>query len=62
MTYLEIKELCKKGEVGIIPKWIGYLKWDYAKDQIKFVNGDYIMCQDELEEKIGNRTDLYYII
>jgi hypothetical protein len=32
MTYLEIKELCKKGEVGIIPKWIGYLKWDYAKD------------------------------
>ena len=62
MTYLEIKELCKKGKIGLIPNWKGYLKWDYSKNQIKFVNGDYIMYQNELEKKINNRTDLYYII
>lgn len=27
-----------------------------------FVNGDYKMDENELFNKIGNRTDLYYII
>ena len=62
MNYSEIKELCKKGKVGIVPNWKGYIKWDYSRNQIIFVNGDYIMYQDELSEKIGNKTDLYYII
>lgn len=62
MTYSEIKELCKKGKVGIIPNWKGYIKWDYSKNQLIFVNGDYIMYQNELSEKIGDKTDLYYII
>ena len=64
MTYQEIKNICKKGKIGLIPKWIGYLKWDYAKDQIYFVNKEYIISQDELENKyqIDKRNDLYYII
>ena len=32
MTYSEIKKLCRKGKIGIIPKWKGYIKWNYAKD------------------------------
>lgn len=62
MTYPEIKKLCRRGKVGMIPQWKGYIKWNYAKDQLEFVNGNYVMCQEELEKKIGNRTDLFYII
>ena len=62
MTYQEIHELCKKGKTGMIPRWTGYLKWDYAKDQIYFINGDYRMNQEELEKHIKDRTDLIYII
>ena len=32
MTYSEIRKLCRKGEVGLIPGWKGYIKWNYAKD------------------------------
>ena len=62
MTYTEIKELCKRGKTGLIPNWKGYLKWNYSEDELQFVNGDYKMSQSELEDKIKNRTDLYYII
>lgn len=64
MTYLEIKELCRKGKTGIIPDWKGYLEWDYNTDTLQFVNGDYVMTQDELENNhnVTNRNDLYYII
>ena len=64
MTYNEIKELCKQGKIGVVPKWEGYLKWDYSLDQLQFVNNNYTMTQDELEGNYGitNRTDLYYII
>ena len=64
MTYTEIKDICKKGKTGLIPNWRGYLKWNYAKDELQFVNNNYIMTQDELEGNYGitNRTDLYYII
>ena len=62
MTYQEIYELCKKGKIGMIPGWKGYLKWDYTKNQIFFVNGDYTMNQNELEKHIKDRNDLYYII
>ena len=62
MSYKEIKEICKKGKTGIIPGWKGYLKWNYASNQLYFVNGDYIMSQNELEKQINNRTDLFYII
>ena len=61
MNYQDLRYLCRRGKVGLIPGWQGYVKWDYGKDQIKFVNGDYTMSQEELEEKIKDRTDLYYI-
>lgn len=64
MTYAEIKKLCRKGKVGMIPGWQGYLRWDYSLDQLYFKNNNYKMTQDELEGNYGisNRTDLYYII
>lgn len=62
MTYSEIYNLCRKGKVGIIPGWKGYLKWNYGLDELQFVNGNYRMIQSELEDNIKNRTDLYYII
>ena len=62
MTYQEIYELCRKGKIGMIPGWKGYLKWDYTKNQIFFVNGDYTMNQNKLEKHIKDRNDLYYII
>lgn len=64
MTYNEIKELCRRGKVGLIPNWSGYLKYNYALDELQFVNNNYVMTQSELEGDYGisNRTDLYYII
>ena len=61
MTYQEIHEICKKGKVGIIPGWKGYLKWDYAKNELYFFNENYRMNQVELEKHIINRDDLFYI-
>lgn len=46
----------------MIPGWKGYLKWNYALDELQFVNGNYRMSQSELEDKIKDRTDLFYII
>ena len=34
MTYEEIKKLCKIGKTGLVPGWKGYLKWNYALDEI----------------------------
>lgn len=64
MTYEQIKDLCRHGKTGLIPNWQGYLKWDYAKNEIYFQNASYIMTQSELEGDYGisNRDDLYYII
>ncbi len=61
MTLSEVKEHCAKGKLGRIPKWLGYLKWDYAKHQIYFSHNDYRMEEDELERLLKNRNDLYYI-
>lgn len=62
MNYTEIKEICRKGKTGIIPGWVGYLDWNYGLDQLYFHNKDYIMNQEELDVKLKDRTDLYYII
>lgn len=64
MTYQELIEKCKQGYTGLIPKWLGYLDWDYNINQIYFHYNDYRLNQDELENKfkINERTDLYYII
>lgn len=62
MNLSEIKDQCKKGKIGLIPGWKGYLKWNIVKNQIYFVNNDYIMDQKQLEDIIKDRNDLYYII
>lgn len=62
MTLNELKLFIKKGKWGIVPKWQGYIKWDYSLDKLQFVNGDYKMSQEELEDKVKGRTDLFYII
>ena len=62
MTYSEIFDICKKGYIGRIPKWEGYLHFDYYNQELFFKNGDYILKGKDLEDKIKNRTDLYYII
>ena len=58
----QIKEICQKGKVGLIPGWKGYIRWDYDLEELYFINGDYRISERELEDKIINRTDLYYII
>lgn len=62
MNIFELKEYLQRGKTGIIPGWIGYLKYNYGKNEIYFQNNDYIMNQKELIDKIKNRNDLYYII
>lgn len=62
MTLNEIKPFVKGGKLGIIPKWKGYIRYDYYLKQLKFVDGDYIIPENELKEKIKDRTDLFYII
>ena len=62
MTLEELKPIIRKGEIGLIPKWKGYIKWNYVLGQMYFVNDGYILTEQELKDKIGNRNDLYYII
>ena len=62
MTLNELKLFVRQGKWGMIPGWKGYIKWNYALDEMQFVNGDYIMPYKELKDKVKNRTDLLYII
>ena len=62
MTLQEIEQVCKKGKVGMVPGWEGYIKYNFGLDELTLVNGDYLMRQEELKNKLLDRTDLYYII
>ena len=62
MTLEELKPLIRKGKIGLIPKWKGYIKWNYVLEQMYFVNDGYILTEQELKDKLNNRNDLYYII
>ena len=62
MTLEKLKPLLKRGKIGIIPGWVGYLKYNYGTEQLEFQNNNYILAGKELENKIINKTDLYYII
>ena len=57
MTFSEIEQLCKRGKIGVIPGYNGYLKWDYA-------NNCLILTDNPTSDLnfIKGRTDLYYII
>ena len=62
MTLEELKPIIRKGKTGLIPKWKGYIKWDYVLGQMYFINDGYILTEQELKDKLNNRNDLYYII
>lgn len=62
MNIFELREYLQRGKTGIIPGWIGYLRYNYGKNEIYFQNDNYIMSQKELIDKIKDKTDLYYII
>ena len=62
MTLEELKPIIRKGKLGLIPKWKGYIKWDYVLGQMYFINNGYILTEQELKDKLNDRNDLYYII
>lgn len=59
MTFKEIEPLIKEGKIGMLPKYVGYFKWDYASGCVYMQNGDY-KKYNLTDEKL--RTDFYYII
>ena len=61
MTLEELKPIVRKGKCGLIPNWVGNIKWDYVLGQMYFINENCILTQQELKDKLGNRNDLYYI-
>lgn len=61
MTLDELKPIVRRGKWGIIPYWVGHIKWDYASDQLYFQNNDYKLFEEELKDKLRDRSDLYYI-
>lgn len=62
MTLEELKPFVRKGKLGLIPEWKGYIKYDYVLNQVYFENNGYILIEQELKDKLKNRNDLYYII
>lgn len=52
MKYHDVVNLSKLGYIFMLPKFVGYFKWDFGKD--------YRCKADKLD--IQNRDDFYYII
>ena len=51
-----------KGSTLMLPKWKGYFKWDYGKNELYFINGNYKLEWKDLKNMdIINRNDWYYI-
>ena len=59
MTFEQVEYLIRRGKVGMLPNYVGYFKWDYAKGCVYMQNGDY-RKYDLKDEKL--RIDFYYII
>ena len=65
MTLDQLKSILKNGKYhnwGLIPGWDGYIKYNPYLDELYFVNEDYILRGKDLEDKLKNRNDIYYII
>lgn len=65
MTLQELKTTIKKGKYynwGKIPGWRGYIKYNYFLDQLYYIDNNIEFSEKELEDKLKNRNDLYYII
>lgn len=57
MKYHDVVNLSKLGYIFMLPKFVGYFKWDFGKDCLIFNNKDY-RCKLDIQ----NRDDFYYII
>lgn len=62
MDYNQATLFLATGVTLMLPGWEGYFKWDWAKKEIYFQNGDYYLSQQQLLDKeIDKRNDWYYI-
>jgi len=48
MTYSEIKEIVKKGNLAKLPYFEGYFRWNYNIDDLEFFNKDFICPAKQL--------------
>lgn len=65
MTLDQLKPILKNGKYrnwGIIPGWIGFIKYNPYLDELFFVNKEYRLYENDLRDKLKDRNDLYYII
>lgn len=63
MTFNQACIYAFNGYTVMLPNWHGYFKWDYGKQQLYFINGDYYLNEQQIKDKgIINRNDWYYII
>ena len=65
MTLDQLKPILKNGKYrnwGIIPGWIGFIKYNPYSDELFFTNKEYRLYENDLRDKLKNRNDLYYII
>lgn len=58
MEYKEVIHIAKKGNIIKLPGWEGYFKWNYNKDALEFINGDY----HSFNNIDYSRNDFYFII
>lgn len=60
MTYNEVLEVSKTGDLFMLPNFIGYFRWSWATNSLIFINGEFRCEANELD--ILWRTDFYRII
>lgn len=60
MTYDILVDIAKQGQIGLLPNFTGYFKWDYGCNDLIFYNKDFKCRAKDLN--VQNRTDFYYII
>lgn len=60
MTYNQLIKIVRQGNLGKLPNFEGYFKWDYAIDDLIFYNGNYSCRAKDLN--VQDREDFYYII
>lgn len=60
MSYNEATLRAVTGDILMLPNFIGYFKWNYGKNYLEFINGDFRCKAEDL--KVQNRNDWYYIL
>lgn len=63
MTYNQATLHAATGAILLLPGWTGYFKWDFNKQELYFVNGNYYLNEQQLLDKgVMDRDDWYYVI